>query len=104
VTLREIFSRSDTPKGVKLTSTAILFSHSMSTCPRCKGPLTDGHRCPRRTSFVALEIVGSALAGGLGGLLLLAAFDPRGQVADMDTITFVVAAAVAVGINRLVRG
>jgi hypothetical protein len=75
----------------------------MATCPRCKGPLTDDHRCPKRRSFVALEIGAVALGGGIAGLLLLAAFDPRGQITDMDVITFVVGAAVAVGINRLIR-
>lgn len=76
----------------------------MATCPRCKGPLTDGHRCPNRRVWVALEIAASAIGGGLAGWLLLAAFDPRGQITDMDTVTIVVGAAVAVGINRLVRG
>jgi hypothetical protein len=74
----------------------------MATCPHCKGHLTDGHRCPRRTSFVVAEIVASAVLGGFASLLLLAAFDPRGQV-DMDLLAFVVGALVAVGINRFVR-
>jgi hypothetical protein len=52
---------------------------------------------------VVLEITAAALGGGLVGLLLLAAFDPRGQIADMDVTTFVVGAAIAVGINRLIR-
>ena len=76
----------------------------MATCPYCKGHLTDGHRCPRRRYLVVVEVVASFLAGGFAGLLLLAAFDPRGQVTDMDTIAFTVGAFVAVGINRLVRG
>ena len=75
----------------------------MATCPHCKGHLTDGHRCPHRRSLVVLEIAAVFIAGGLGGLLLLAAFDPRGQVTDMDVIAFMAGALVAVGINRLVR-
>jgi hypothetical protein len=75
----------------------------MATCPHCKGHLTDGHRCPRRRSLVFVEIAASFIAGGFGGLLLLAAFDPRGQVTDMDAIAFIVGAFVAVGINRFVR-
>jgi uncharacterized membrane protein YeaQ/YmgE (transglycosylase-associated protein family) len=74
----------------------------LATCPHCKGHLTDGHRCPRRTSFVVLEIIASGLLGGFASLLLLAAFDPRGQV-DLDLVAFVVGALVAVGINRFVR-
>jgi hypothetical protein len=75
----------------------------MATCPHCKGHLTDGHRCPRRRSLVVLEILASAIAGGLGGLLLLAAFDPRGQVTDMDGVAIGFGVLVAVGINRFVR-
>jgi hypothetical protein len=52
---------------------------------------------------VILEIVASAVAGGLGGMLLLAAFDPRG-VTNMDGLAIAIGILVAVGINRLVRG
>ena len=75
----------------------------MATCPYCKGHLTDGHRCPRRRYLVGVEIVASLLAGGFAGLLLLAAFDPRGQVTDMDSVAFTLGALAAVGINRFVR-
>jgi predicted membrane-bound spermidine synthase len=86
-----------------MLSWASLAFFSMATCPRCKGHLTENHRCPRRGSLVALEIVLSAIGGGLAALLLLALFDPRGQVTDLDTVTFVVGALVGVGINRLLR-
>jgi hypothetical protein len=75
----------------------------MATCPRCKGHLTDGHRCPRRPILVALEIVACAIGGGIAALLLLALFDPRGQVTDLDSVTFTAGALVAVGINRALR-
>jgi hypothetical protein len=52
---------------------------------------------------VALEIIASGIAGGLAGWLLLAAFDPRGQIADMDATTILVGALVGIGINRLLR-
>jgi hypothetical protein len=51
---------------------------------------------------VVAEIIASALLGGCASWLLLAAFDPHGQV-DMDFLAFVVGALVAVGINRFVR-
>ena len=75
----------------------------MATCPRCKGHLTEGHRCPRRRIFTLAEIVGSAIAGGLAGWLLLAAFDPRGQATDMDTVAILSGMIVGVGVNRFVR-
>jgi hypothetical protein len=75
----------------------------MSTCPRCKGHLTDTHRCPRRPILVALEIVIWAVAGGFAGFLLVALFDPHGQITDLDSIAAVVGALSAVGLNRLLR-
>ena len=76
----------------------------MATCPRCKGHLTDSHRCPRSRTVVTLEIVGMAVLGGFGGLLLVALFDPRGQIADVDGISAIAGALLAVGINRALRG
>jgi hypothetical protein len=52
---------------------------------------------------VAFEILASALAGGVAALLLLALFDPRGQVTDLDSLTFIAGAIVAVAINRALR-
>jgi len=48
-------------------------------------------------------MVACAVGGGLAALLLLAVFDPRGQVTDLDSVTFIVGALVAVGINRALR-
>jgi hypothetical protein len=52
---------------------------------------------------VAAEIVACAIGGGLVAWLILAAFDPRGQVTDMDAISFFAGALVGVGINRALR-
>jgi hypothetical protein len=76
----------------------------MATCPHCKGHLTEGHRCPRRRIYVVAEIIASGIAGGLAGLLLLAAFDPRGQVTDMDVTSIIGGAIIAIGLNRVLRG
>lgn len=75
----------------------------MATCPRCKGHLTDNHRCPRRPIFVAVEITLWALAGGFAGFLLVALFDPHGQMPDVDAVAAVIGAIGAVGLNRLLR-
>ena len=75
----------------------------MATCPRCRGHLTEGHRCPRRRGLVALEILGSALSGAFIGWFILAAFDPRGQAADLDTISMLSGALAGVAINRFLR-
>jgi hypothetical protein len=78
----------------------------MATCPRCKGHLTDSHRCPRRSIFVAVEVIVAALAGGAAGLLLVIIFDPTGrQITDLESaLSVVVGACAAVGINRALRG
>jgi hypothetical protein len=53
---------------------------------------------------VVLELLGVALLGGFSGLLLVALFDPRGQITDVDGISAVAGALLAVGINRALRG
>jgi hypothetical protein len=41
----------------------------MATCPRCLGPLTEDHRCPRgrfsRMGDALAPVVGGAVIGGL---------------------------------------
>jgi len=75
----------------------------MATCPRCKRHLTENHRCPRRPIFVAAEVVLWAVIGAFAGILLVALFDPHGQITDLDSISAVAGALVAVGLNRAFR-
>ena len=75
----------------------------MATCPRCKGHLTDSHRCSRRPVLVAVEIIAAALIGGFAGLLLVAVVDPTGQSSDIDMISIIAGALIAVGIDRAFR-
>jgi hypothetical protein len=75
----------------------------MATCPRCKGHLTPGHRCPRRPLFVFAEIVACAIAGGVISYVLLAAFDPYNQASDLEGVAIIVGMLAAVGINRVLR-
>jgi hypothetical protein len=75
----------------------ILFE--MATCPRCKGHLTDAHRCPTRPVWIAAQIIAAGLAGGFVGLLLIAWLDPTGR-ADMDYIAIIAGALIAVGLHR----
>ena len=75
----------------------------MATCPRCKGHLTDSHRCPRRPVILALEILLAAVCGAFAGLLIVAALDPRGEVADTDTIFIIGGALVGIALSRMLR-
>jgi hypothetical protein len=75
----------------------------MATCPRCKGHLTDSHRCPRRPGAVAAEIVVAGLAGGFAGLMLVALVDPAGDLAHLDTVAVTVGAVAAIGLDRYLR-
>ena len=74
----------------------------MATCPRCKGHLTDNHRCPRSRGRIAFETGLAAVAGGLFALLLFAIVDPHGQSA-LDGILLVGGALAGIGIDRLLR-
>lgn len=46
----------------------------MATCPRCLGPLTENHRCPRgrfgRLGDALSTVVGGAVVGGLVPVIL----------------------------------
>ena len=76
----------------------------MATCPRCKGHLTESHKCPRRPLIVAVEITVAALAGAFVGLLAIAILDQRGQNTDTEySIAVVAGALLAVGLHRLLR-
>ncbi len=76
----------------------------MATCPRCKGHLTETHKCPRRPLIVAAEILFVALAGGFVGLLLVAVFDRAGQITDADySISVIAGALIAIGLHRALR-
>ena len=75
----------------------------MSTCPHCKGHLTEGHRCPHRRGLIIAETMLAGLGGGLGGWLLVAAFDIHGQIKDLDAFGFAAGALIAVGLNRALR-
>lgn len=74
----------------------------MSTCPRCKGHLTDSHRCPRSPGRVAFEMSLAAIAGGFAALLIVSLIDPHGQV-TMDAVWLVIGALVGVGLDRVLR-
>jgi len=76
----------------------------MATCPRCKGHLTDSHRCPRRPTVVAAEMIAAAFAGAVIGLLLVAIFDRAGQITDADySISVIAGALIAIGLHRALR-
>jgi len=77
----------------------------MATCPRCKGHLTDSHKCPRRPVVVAAETTAVGLAGAFAGLVLIALFDTHEQITNLDLILVVAAGAlIGIGINRAMRG
>ena len=76
----------------------------MATCPRCKGHLTDSHKCPRRPAIVGAEITAVAVAGALAGFLLVAVLDTHEQITNVDLILVVAAGAlIGVGIRRVMR-
>ena len=75
----------------------------MSTCPRCKGHLTDSHRCPRRPARVAAELVAAAVAGGVAGLVLVALLDPDRQIVQAESVAILVGALGGVALDWFIR-
>ena len=75
----------------------------MATCPRCKGHLTDSHRCPRSRARVGAEVAFAALAGAFAALLVYAVIDPHGEMSGFDGISMVVGGLLGAGIDRLIR-
>ena len=76
----------------------------MATCPRCKGFLSDNHKCPRRPFMVATEIVLAALAGGFAALLIVALIDPHGRLTNVDGGAVILGALSGIGLDRYFRG
>ncbi len=73
----------------------------MSTCPRCHGHLTRGHRCPRSRLAVALELAVTAIVGGLAAIVFAAVFDPHQVTIDLDLLVFCIGAMAALAIHRV---
>jgi hypothetical protein len=75
----------------------------MATCPRCKGHLTDNHKCPRRPLVVATELALAGIGGGIAALLLVALIDPQGRFTNVDGGAVIVGALGAIGLDRYFR-
>ena len=74
----------------------------MSTCPRCKGHLTDTHRCPRRPAVVATEITVAGLVGAVLAWFLVALALPQGKLA-VDLTAILAGGLAGIGIDRYLR-
>ena len=75
----------------------------MATCPKCLGPLTDHHRCPRRIASRVKEVVSVVGIGGLVGVILTFAINERPPGALLlatATLGAVVANAVRQALGR----
>ena len=79
-----------------------LQSRLMATCPRCKGHLTENHRCPRSRARIIFETALAALAGGLFTLLIFSIVDPHGQY-GLDGVLLIGGALAGIGLDRLLR-
>ena len=76
----------------------------MATCPRCKGHLTDTHKCPKRPLIMWTEIILAGLAGGFAGLMIVALIDPQGRFSNVDGAAVILGALGAIGLDRYFRG
>jgi hypothetical protein len=75
----------------------------MATCPRCRGHLTDSHRCPRSGARIAAETFLFALAGGVVAWLALVALDAGGRLVAFEPLAFLLGALAAGGLARALR-
>ena len=75
----------------------------MATCPHSMGQVTDDHRGPRRPAVVIAEVTLAAAAGGLGGLAIVAALDPRSHLTSLDSIAMLAGASIGIAVDRLLR-
>ena len=75
----------------------------MAACPRCRGHLTDHHRCPAPAK-VAAELTLAALAGGLLALLVVTLIDPGAQLTHIDLAAVTVGMFGGIGLDRVLRG
>jgi len=74
----------------------------MATCPRCKGHLTENHRCPRSPARKVFEVTLAALGGAFAALLVMSLVDPHGQ-SSFDGAILVGGALAGVGLDRWFR-
>ena len=75
----------------------------MATCPRCRGHLTDTHRCPRRPGPLAAELVVAGLAGAIVALIAVALVDPHARLTHIDSVVITVGLFAGIGLDRLLR-
>jgi hypothetical protein len=76
---------------------------SVSTCPRCKGPLTDTHRCPRRPIVEALEAIAVSVGGGIAALVIFSLIDTGQRFAHLDLWLFIAGSLAARGVHVYLR-
>ncbi len=56
----------------------------MAPCPKCRGPLTTGHRCRRTARQQTWDLALAGVAGGITALVMTAVFDRHQVVTDYD--------------------
>ena len=74
----------------------------MATCPRCKGHLTENHRCPRSPARKMVEVSLAALGGAFVALLAMSLVDPNGHF-PFEGVLLVGGALAGVGLDRWFR-
>ena len=70
----------------------------MATCPKCLGPLTEHHQCPRGPLRRVVEAVSTLGIGAIGGVLLCFLIEERPAAALL-----VAAAALGAVLANAVR-
>ena len=89
-----------------LTSPRAPSNRLMATCPKCLGPLTDNHKCPRGPLSRLSDALATTAIGALAGWVLVLMIDERAAgalILAAAALGAVLATAVRQAINPPIR-
>lgn len=75
----------------------------MATCPKCLGPLTDHHRCPRGAFSRVTDALSTVAVGGFIGAALSFAINERPPSA-LVLAAAALGAVLATALRQAIRG
>jgi hypothetical protein len=75
----------------------------MATCPRCLGPLTDDHKCPRGLLSRVVDAIVTTGIGALCGWMVVLVFDERAAGA-LILAAAALGAVLATAVRQAIHG
>ncbi|HEY7289715.1 MAG TPA: hypothetical protein VH583_07755 [Vicinamibacterales bacterium] len=75
----------------------------MATCPRCLGPLTDDHKCPKGLFSRMTDAMTTVAVGGIGGAIVCYVIEER-PVGALVLASAALGAVLAFAVRQAVTG